>query len=368
MPGFLPRNIWYDWPEDAFDLPTEEVIKIYESGGVGAEDDPDARDQFKSMMAYPVGEDAAHIFNLADTGVGKLVIPFVHALEMFPGCWPGAVGQGRGDCVSWGTRNSSLLTMVCDIVSGQPDEKTGQPEEKPEVPEEGIRHGVLSTETFYWYRGYNGDGWSCPAAANVATQKSGLMIRKDYTQEFGINLTKYSAKTAGAYGSRAPTDAIRQLGQQHLIHTGTRISTPEATRDFLWNGYGILDCGGEGYSSTRDQYGVSKQRGSWSHSMTEIGFDDRDVIKAIFNEPLVLILNSWAVFNSGPRDIYQSASLVPPNKKALWETLGIVNKTTGNIMIPEGSFWTPWSQARRRERIAMSGAKGWPAKNIDFFV
>jgi hypothetical protein len=362
MPWF-PRTIFHDWPETAVELPTADVMRLYESGFAGCAYDPEAWEEFRDAMSHPDGDLAAQEFGLADTGAGKLVVPFVHVLEMWPGCWPGDQGQARGDCVSWGSRNATLLTLTCDIVSGQPDEKSGKPEEKPEVPEEGVKDGVLSTEAYYWWRGYNGDGWHCPSVAKVATTTSGAFLRKNYP-DLDVDLTRYSGRNAGLYGSRKPPASIAKVGGERLIHQATQVDTFEARRDFLYNGYGLLDCGGEGYSESRDENGVSRRSGSWAHSMCEIAADDRDVIKQLYGGPLVLILNSWAKWNRGPRDIFQSASLVPPAKKTRWEQLGIVNPSTGNIMIPEGSFWCRWSECRNREVIAYSGVNGWPAKVI----
>lgn len=362
---WLPRRVFHDWPDEATGLSTSRVQQLYESGFAGCKYSPEELERFRSLQQYPNGEEACYRFGLEDTGAGKLVIPFVHVLEMFPGCWPGKQGQARGDCVSWGTRNAALLTMTCDIVSGKPDEVTGKPEERPEVPAEGIADGVLSTEAFYWHRGYDTDGWFCAAAANVATQKSGAVLRMNYP-DAGVNLTSYSGATAGKWGRKAPPEKVVAIGGAHKIHQATECQSFESRRDMLWNGYGLQDCGGEGYSSTRDEWGVSRRSGSWAHSMSEIAADDRDVIKEKYGEPLVLILNSWAVWNRGGRDIYQSADLVPPAKKQKWIDLGIVNAQTGNIMIPEGSFWTRWSECSRREVFCFGGVNGWPARDLPF--
>jgi hypothetical protein len=78
--------------------------------------------------------------------------------------------------------------------------------------------------------------------------------------------------------------------------------------------------------------------------MACIGYDDRDEIKKKYGEPLVLILNSWGIWNGGGRRI-----------------LGT------DIDIPEGSFWTKWSEVKNRSCTAMSGAMGWPAKKLPSF-
>jgi hypothetical protein len=278
-----------------------------------------------------------------------------------------ANGFATHNCVSWSTRNAALLTMVCDIVSGMPDEKTGKPEQKPDVSAEGVADGVLSTEAFYWYRGYDGDGWFCPGAAQVATTKGGLVVRQKYPF---ADLTSYSGRNAGLWGRRSPPAEVQDVTDDHLIHQATEARSFEAVRDLLYNGYGISSCGGEALEERRDENGVSRRKGSWAHAMAIIGADDRDVIKQLYREPLVLDLNSWAKWNSGPRDIYQSASLVPAYKKDLWIQAGIINSSTGNIMIPEGSCWVRWSEWSRREYIGFSGVNGWPAKPrvIDWIV
>ena len=360
-----PRKKFQDWPKDApVEMPLEEVIRLYHQGFAGATHSERAVEDFKTAMRFPDGDEAVHAFGMADDGAGKLVIPFVHVLEMFPGCWPGKSGQATGDCVSWSTRNAALLTMVCDIKGGKPDQKSGRPEEPPEVSADGIADGVLSTEVFYWYRGHGGEGWHCPAAATVAVRKSGMVVRKNYP-ELNVDLTRYSGRNATLYGRQEPGAEVQKVGAEHLLHEATEATTFEACRDLLYNGYGVTTCGGEGLADKRDENGVSKRKGSWSHAMAYVGADDRDVIKQLYGEPLVLDLNSWARWNDGPRDVYQSAPLVPPEKKELWARLGIVNPATGNIMIPEGSCWVRYSEMKRREMIAFSGAHGWPKKKVD---
>ncbi len=362
MPWFPRGGKFHDWPADATDLPADQVIELYNRGFMGARYDPDAMGRFRDAMPEPDGDLVCHKYGLADGGKDKLVIPFVHALEMFPGCWPGP-GQGRGDCVSWSTRNAALLTLVCDIVSGLPDENTGKPEEKPDVPEAGIKDGVLSTEAIYWYRGYDGDGWQCPDAAIIACKKGGVVLRQNY-QTLGFDLTRYNAKMAGKYGRQAPPSNVEDMTNDHLIHQATDLNSFEAARDMLWSGRGVSTCGGEGLSDTRDEWGVSRRQGNWSHAMAYIGADDRPEIKQKYSEPLVLDLNSHGKFNKGSRDIYDSAKMVPPAKRQLWIDRGIVNSQTGNIMIPEGSCWIRYSEMRNREMIAFAGVKGWEAREI----
>lgn len=248
------------------------------------------------------------------------------------------------NCVSHSTKNGCLVTMVCDIASGKPDEETGIVEGAPEISALGIQQGVLSSEANYWYRGYNGHGWSCSTSANVAIKKSAMWLRQNYP-ELGVSLEKYSGSLASKYGAKSPPPEFTAYGQKHLIRTATELDSFEEIRDMLANGYGISSCGSEGYSSSRDENGVSKRSGSWAHAMAIIGADDRPEIRQIYGEPLILIQNSWGKWNTGPRRI----------------------KGT-EIDIPHGAFWVKWSHARNRYFVAFSGANGWPSKKLPSFT
>lgn len=341
----LPRQFHF-WPEDKVNLSPSEVQQAYENGAAGAFQDDEGTKEFEAFIGSQEfgnldGHEISVANGLAGSGEGRLVIPFTFVDKLLPGCWPGPAQQ-RGDCVSHSTKNAALLTMICDIVSGKPDEVSGWLEGLPEIPTAGILQGALSTEIYYWYRGYNGDGWSCDVAAKVACEKAGLWLRKNYP-ELGFDLTKYSGSLAGKYGRTPPPSEVLNAGKDHLIRTATRVKGTDI-RDYLANGYGITSCGGEGWSSSRDENGFSRRSGSWSHALAYIGYDDRPIIKEKYGEALVLVLNSWAKWNKGGRRI-----------------LGT------DIDIPEGSFWALASSIRNRSALAFSGAAGWPAKKLPSF-
>ena len=316
-----------------------DLLRAYSRGFPGVYSDPEEREKFLDTMNYTVGMDAAHDNGWADDSKGKLVVPFKNIEMLWPGSMPGPA-QRVGDCVAHSTKNGCLLTLAGDIISGEPDEESGKIEGPPEISDTGIREGVLATNAIYIFRGHNGDGWSCSHAGRVVCEESGMWIRKNYP-EFGIDYTKYSVRNGRRWGRTPPPQKIIDFGMKHRIRQATELDSFDEVRDFLYQGYGISTCGGEGWSSTRDANGFSKRRGGWSHAMACLGADDRDIIKEKYGEPLVLIMNSWGVWNSGPRRI-----------------LG----TT--IDIPKGSFWAKWSDCKRRYMVAFSGADGWPARKL----
>jgi hypothetical protein len=320
-----------------------DVVAAYEKGFVGAYGDPESadalRDQIKSAGGIPDGAMACSVYALEETGKGKLSLPVLEILKLYPDCLPGGA-QGRGDCVSWSSRNAALGTMCCEITSGVPDPNSGRLEGAPDVSDTARLNGVLSTEAIYNWRRHGGDGWSCAAAARVMLNDSGLWLRKKY-DEIGVDFTQYSSRNAGLYGARTPPASWRTIGQPHLVQTITEIEEYEALRDLLANGYCVSSCGGEGFSSERDLNGVSKRRGSWAHAMAYLGVDDRDEIKKLYGEPLVLVQNSWGAWNAGSRRIFGTV-----------------------IDIPVGAFWARWSDLKNRYMVAVSGVNGWPPKKL----
>lgn len=329
--------------EELFFSNVLDIAKAYERGFVGAYSDPEADealwDYIRSSGGIPDGAMACQSYGLEETGKGKLSTPFLEILSLYPDCLPGGA-QGRGDCVSWSTRNAGLGTLCCEVTSGKPDEVSGKLEGAPEVSEAARLNGVISTEAIYNWRRHGGDGWSCGAAAQVVLRESGLWLRKKY-DEINVDFTVYNSRNAGLYGSRTPPAPWLEIGKNHLIRTATDVEDYEQLRDLLANGYCITSCGSEGFSNVRDENGVSKRSGSWAHAMAYLAVDDRDIIKQLYREPLVLIQNSWGEWNDGPRRIYGTS-----------------------YDIPIGSFWARWSDIKNRSMIAFSGVNGWPPKKL----
>ena len=321
-----------------------DVVAAYETGFTGAYSNPEAaaalRDQIKAAGGIPDGAMACSEYKLEETGKGKLSLPFLEILKLYPDCLPGGA-QGRGDCVSWSTRNSCLGTMCCEITSGVPDPNSNKLEGAPEVSDAGRLSGVLATEAFYNWRRHGGDGWSCAEAAQVALNDSGLWLRKKY-DEIDVDFTTYSSKNAGLYGSRTPPDSWLEIGKNHRVQTVTEVEEYEAMRDLLANGYCISSCGGESFSSDKDMNGYSKRTAAgWAHAMAYLAVDDRDEIKKLYGEPLVMLQQSWGNWNDGGRRIFGTV-----------------------VDIPIGAFWVKWSDIKNRYMIAMSGVNGWPPKKL----
>jgi hypothetical protein len=109
----------------------------------------------------------------------------------------------------------------------------------------------------------------------------------------------------------------------------------------LASGYGVFNCSGLGFESTRDENGVSRQRGSWSHSQAFLGYDDRPETIKKYGQALVHWQNSWSAFNSGPRSVMGTT-----------------------LLIPNGSYWALAETIDRCQCIALSSVAGWPRRRL----
>jgi hypothetical protein len=342
----LPRSISY-WPFGHTASNPRDVQYVYEQGYAGAFMDPTEKEELNKTIqdkGEPVYASEIYGSNgFEGVGEGKLSMPWWIVQKFYPGVWPGAA-QGRGDCVSHDTKNAFMLTLCCDAFFGKPDEVTGIVESVPPILKAAILQGAFSTELFYWFRGYNGDGWSCDAAAKVAMTKGGIVVRQNYP-ELGFDLTEYSAALAGKYGRTAPPENVVALGQQHLIRSAIRLTTREERRDFCASGYGISTCGGEAWTMDRDEYGFSERsRKRWSHALAIGGFDDRKETWQKYGDSLELILQTWGECTTGVES-------------------PVVLGTS--ISMPPGMFWVR-SKDFNRQCIAFCGANGWRGRRLDF--
>lgn len=248
-----------------------------------------------------------------------------------------ANGFAVHNCVARATANALLASISMEIDDGKPDEVSGIVEDRPDITEVGVRNGVIASESLWAWRGYSEDGWICSRAAQVATTK-GFLARREYP-DIGIDLTKYTKDTLKLGGSKRPSDKWLAESSKRVARTATVVTGREQVRDFLWAGFGILNCSGMGFERTRDQFGASRQVGRWAHAQSYWGFDDREETHRIYGEALVLWGNTWAKWNSGPR---------------------LVRGT--DIEIPHGFFWAKASTIDRASNIALSSVAGWPRR------
>ena len=322
----------------------EDCVSLYEHGFNGAWRDPAAEVALAGEIAaaggYRTAYSAIHAGGFQGTGEGVLSLPYLAAERLYPGLFPGG-SQGRGDCVSWTLRSAATTSYCASLLYGDNPERFAP----PKVSDAARAAGVFSTEVFYWLRGWAGEGWTGPAAAKAALTKAGLVVRQNHP-EIGIDLEKYSARTAGRWGASPPPQSVIDFTSKHLLTTATVCETWEDVRDMLANGYGIMTTGSEAFSHQRDnELGLCRRSNqTWQHAMSFIAADDRQEVKTkagCRTGGLVLVLNSWGNYCGDEFPIYATKWKIPP-----------------------GSFWARWDDVRDRYMVAMGGTRGFEAQPI----
>lgn len=288
----------------------EEILKSYNEGFVGSWCDPEDTDKLLGELPHPLFGVAASDLN--ESGKGKVALLYKSAQKFDP-TFGSHERQTTGDCVSHSTRTAVDVTRCHEIVGGD--------------REEFVARGA--TEAIYGSRGHGGQGMSCSVAARFVHQNGGILIRKNYGF---VDLTTYNSSIGTRWGSRGVPIEVINEGKKHQVKTISLINTVEQARDAIANGYAISVCSDIGYSSLRDNNGISSRSSSWNHAMCWCGMDDSH---EIYNETLFLIQNSWGVFNGGPKRFDQ----------------------------PDGSFWI-----RERDAAAMLSQNGsWVFSDVDGF-
>lgn len=317
------------------------AFDAYSNGLVGCRPSPQSDERFADLIIRrggdPDGDSVAHQWEFAGAGAGKLIMLWPVVEEIFSGCWPGPT-QLWGDCVARGCSNALLTSLALEIKDGKPDAVTGVVEGTPELPRAGVEHSVIASESLFAWRGFDDDGWICSEAATVASTK-GFLIRKPYP-DLGIDLTRYTEKTIHLGGRRPPSDKWLAESSQHVARTATFVEGREQVRDMLCQGYGVFNCSAMGFERTRNEDGFSRQIGTWQHSQCYIGYDDRPETHKKYGQALIAWLNSWAIWNSGPRAV----------------------RGMPGYELPNGAYWALASTVDRAKNIALSSVAGWPRR------
>jgi hypothetical protein len=324
----------------------DELVAAYETGATeGAIYDPDGVAEWEQMVrdggGDPDGERIASANGFMESGAGKLILLYeeVYKAAGRRDWLQGNPAQQTGDCVSHGARNALLASLGCQIANGNGSWPSH------EIPDDSyVRNSAFCPSPLYWLRGHGGQGWSCGASISKGTSTLAMVAARPWDDPLGMDLSHYSGSVATKWGRSPPPSDICQQLSGHKIIESTRCSGWENVRDFMASGFGIHSCGGEGWSSSRNEHGYASRKGSWSHALVLWGYDDTPWAHEHYNGPLVLVANSWGPGAcKGPTAIHGDGKL-------------------GNI--PVNSWWAKWSDFSRRDMYAISAVHGWPPAKL----
>ena len=281
---------------------------------------------------------AAHLQAL---DVDKDLLPFAHYTAI-----DDDAGEGKqldSDCFSWSTRSMLDSSRIAENIYNDSSK---------------LYIESSATCLIYGSRGHCGQGMTVYDV--VRGLDNGILLEKEYeikTSERG-NRKRYDFTSYPNYyrlgvknwcRGGPPEGLVRETRKYSIPHYAIAGSMEEVDANLAagrtWS------CGSSiGVSSQRDEYGVSKLKGSWAHAMWICGKLWNDWVKQIFKQPLYIWDNSWGKWNKG----------VDPQ----WaQDLG--------IRLPEGFFILlkddTWRAVRSKQCITCSNITGFPDLKLSNF-
>jgi hypothetical protein len=262
----------------------KQLHEAYSSGFAGVQADPAHYASFRRLIPrlfdrYPTAK-------IDGLGKGEVSMPFKAALAL-DSEFGSYESQTTGDCVSHATRNAGMMDYCIDAMFG------------------GTEYiGRLATEPIYGHRGHGGQGASCSILAEYVSTDGpgGFLVRKKY--EAGgnsLDLSTYDSSIGHGWGRRGTPTWINELADDNKAMEVYNLKSVDEAIAALAMGFGISMCSGYGFSDSRNEDGVAKRRGGWSHAMAWVGVDATDRAFQSYGGPLFLVQNSWGNWNSGPK-------------------------------------------------------------------
>lgn len=269
-----------------------------------------------------------------------------------------AWNQGQiGSCVSHGWGRGCQDLLLSQIASGAAEEWPGA-----EVCREAIYGG---SRVQSGHDGGGGDGSTGSWAAQWVTQDGGVVFYLKYP---GEDLTNgYQVSRCKQWGSRGCPSDLVPTAKEHPVKSAAMVKTSDDVWAALGSGYPVPICSGVGFQSPLVD-GFCARRGSWAHCME---------VRGRFNHPqkgkCFVIQNSWGDYLKSQE---WHAYLATTGLKAI-QFVGAGNNviaTTdrGDVTLPQGCFGVTAADmdviVRENDSYAISGFKGFPAQNIDWFA
>lgn len=233
---------------------------------------------------------------------------------------------GVGSCVGFGTSSAAEVSFVVHLAS-----KNGRINVPPTVEfVEEVTYGGSRVEIGGGRIG--GDG-SIGAWAAKFVKEYGTVFRGVHGQ---YDLTRYSESLCREFGRRGVPDPLEKLAKETPVKDYSQVRTVAEAYKALANGWAIMVCSNQGFSSRRDSQGFAAAQGSWAHCMFFMGYQKG-------NRPGFYCMNSWGEnWNSGP------VGKGEPPQGGFW-----VDERVAARMLSQGDSW------------ALSDIKGFEPRPID---
>lgn len=312
-----------------------ERLNAYNKGLIGAFLPNDGPDDIRKIAQYERDKfndecqvkDFATVFPSNQAGISKGKRFFAWEQYYLAASLKALRGaQKTGDCVSWAKRTSCECTRTNEA-------KTGY--------FQYLHHSA--TALIYRSRGHNSQGMSGDQAARTV-QQHGILFEIEYLNG-KYDFRDYDEYVRWAINGRGgiPEDLSNET-RKTKIEKWVRIKDCDELADSIAAGYPPDCCSNIAVTSSSDEKGLSRLKGSWAHDMAIPGVDDT---REIWPFRVFIWDQSWGIWNK---------QVTPPKYKQICDALG--------IQMPEGYFILDdddtYKAIRQGGTIACSSTVGFP--------
>ncbi len=351
---FQERLKTNDFPDPAPWKDPSECQAAYEAGMPFVSPDPDGEEELADYVNSHGGEfngeALAYESGIQGAADGKdIVLLYQEAYKASgrDGWIVGNPSQQVGDCVSHSTRNALMLSLACQVTSGNGG--------WPEIPDASYEKmtGFTTVPLYLTRSNAPSHGWSCPTSVSNAQKYVGMVVAQDYSDVpgVGVDYSKYSGSQTTKFGRGFPPESYLNPLADHKVISSTKVSGLDQLLDYLGAGYGISTCGGESWatgSNARNSDGYAKRTNKgWSHALCYYGFIRSKEWMDKYNEVGIIIGNSWGSSSCGGNRKIMGRDDLP--------------------LLPKNCWIAKWSECKKRSLTAISAVAGWkPAKLRDW--
>jgi len=279
-----------------FDFTPEphQIEEIYSSGFKGALDEGRESTSFyrgalpRFYSAYPQARGLHQEVSVA------LPIRGPQVMVGTDFCGISGESQRQGDCVGKMLKGQGMIDGTLDSMFGETEWKKG-------ADGKGVQY---CDENHYGDRGHSGEGANCWSLWDNASLDGpqGFLFRDVYeTSQGTFDLSRYRADLSGPWGRRGTPQALSDIAAKNPALQIYKVKSIEEVMDAIALGFGVGRCGSDGYSSKRNEDGVSDVKGSWNHAISVGGFDRSERILRKYGGELFLHFHFWGQWNSGPK-------------------------------------------------------------------
>jgi len=317
------------------------------AGPFGWIDDPAAVEAVLKTLPNPILHESDVGLSLMRRAEPKDVCFWDLEFEMLGKINP-AHYQARGTCVGQGFSRAVEHVALADIL------EHGDIEEWFAKVAPASIYGPSRVEI--GGGGLRGDG-STGAWAAKSVKQIGVLLRLKYEVGDGavIDLSPDNDETfCVSWGNTGMPDAIEPEARKHLISDASLVLTRDVMLSCFWSYKPLAFCSNQGFTETRDQYGMCQPSGSWAHCMEGCG-------AVLIKHPshpnglqTVGIWQSWGQNSPGGN-----------NRVTL--------QTGEEILLPPGVFLIDADVAATRmlparDTFALAGVDGWEPTLADFYL